>query len=249
MEQSPTIKSISSALCKAQAEYKPIKRNAVNPFFKSRYADLAQVCETLMPLLVKHGISVTQPTDDYDGVTYVQTQFMHGESGEWIRGKYPVKPIKQDPQAQGSATTYARRYALCAMAGIAVEGDDDDGAAGSGTHRQSVVQAPTQQPTQPKKAAAKQSPPAKQVPQEDKEPEFNPDAQATEQQLDFMQAVLTKAGVGAAKVLERFGKEKLNDLTLGECRKVVEGCTTKIAQAEAYAQAQQAQAEAQAQQS
>lgn len=126
---SPTIGKITAALLDAQAEFKPAVKNATNPHFQSKFVDLAGVIEAVGEALRKHRIAVVQPTDrDEDGTTVLLTRLIH-ESGEFLGGRYPVKGVKPDPQAEGSALTYARRYALMAMVGIAPE--DDDGHAAS----------------------------------------------------------------------------------------------------------------------
>jgi hypothetical protein len=73
----------------------------------------------------------------------------HAESGEWIKGVLTIKPVKADPQGIGSALTYARRYALCAMVGIAPD-DDDDGEAAMG--RPQTTPAPPRQQQPPRQA-------------------------------------------------------------------------------------------------
>jgi len=129
--QSESIAKLSEALAKAQGEMGHAHKAADNPFFKSKYADLPAVIDAARPHLSNHGLSVVQVTDiTPDGITLV-TQLSHS-SGEWIRGTYPVRPVKQDPQGFGSALTYARRYAYQSMVGIATSTDDDDGNAASG---------------------------------------------------------------------------------------------------------------------
>lgn len=111
-----------------QGELKNATLNKTNPHFKSRYADLAGIRETVMPVLAKHGFSIIQYTDiGADGFCLV-TMLLH-ESGEHIQGRYPLPELLEKPQAMGSAVTYARRYALSAMCGIAAEEDDDGEAA------------------------------------------------------------------------------------------------------------------------
>lgn len=125
MPQSETIGNLAKAIALAQAELKPVKREAENPFFKSRYADLASVWEALKPFN-KHGIAISQvPFDAGEGMIGLTTQLSH-ESGEWIAGNLALPVSKGDAQGVGSAITYARRYALGCMTGVVTE-DDDDG--------------------------------------------------------------------------------------------------------------------------
>jgi len=129
--QSESIAKLSEALAKAQGEMGHAQKAADNPFFKSKYADLPAVIDAARSHLSKYGLSVIQVTDfTPDGISLI-TQLNHS-SGEWIRGSYPVRPVKQDPQGFGSALTYARRYAYQSMVGIATSLDDDDGNAASG---------------------------------------------------------------------------------------------------------------------
>lgn len=130
MQQSETINELAAALAKAQGHIKGAAKDTNNPFFKSKYADLASVWEACRSALSDNGLSVVQTTagDNAETVT-VETQLNHS-SGQWIRGSLTMKPTKADPQGMGSTITYARRYALAAMVGVAPE--DDDGNAGSG---------------------------------------------------------------------------------------------------------------------
>jgi len=120
-------KGLYAALAAAQAEMGPALKDSTNPAFKSKYADLASVMAACMPALSKHGIAVLQPAYDDDAGRYVKTIFVHGESGETVECRVPLIVAKNDMQGYGSAVTYARRYGLMGMAGIAPE--DDDGAA------------------------------------------------------------------------------------------------------------------------
>jgi hypothetical protein len=105
---------------------KPAPKGKANPFFKSSYADLTACGEAARAALADNGLAVIQSTEfDGDGVSLV-TVLVH-ESGQWVRGRYPVRPAKPDPQSVGSAITYARRYAFCAMVGMTAEEEDDDG--------------------------------------------------------------------------------------------------------------------------
>lgn len=124
-----SIANLADALCKAQGEMEGAKKTSNNPHFRSAYADLESVWDACREPLTKHGLAVIQsPMGDGDHVV-LETMLVH-TSGEFIRRKLPIRPTKQDPQGVGSAITYARRYALMAMVGLAPE--DDDGNAASG---------------------------------------------------------------------------------------------------------------------
>ena len=122
---SPKIDKLAAALAKAQSEIRGAKKSSTNPFFKSDYADLDTVIKSCFPQLTKNGLSVIQGNDTCDkGSFYVTTMLLH-ESGQWIKSKLKM-PIggKKDAQAVGATITYARRFSLSAMVGIAQTDDD-----------------------------------------------------------------------------------------------------------------------------
>lgn len=121
MNKSESIKQIAEALCKFQANIGKIKKEAENPFFKKKYASLANILDVIQKPLSDANLSFCQLPDG-DSLT---TILMHN-SGEWISASYvmPVAKIN-DPQAMGSAITYARRYALGSILGLNIDEDDD----------------------------------------------------------------------------------------------------------------------------
>lgn len=127
MNKSESIAALAAALAKAQAEMSNAIKSSENPHFKSRYADLAEVLNTVRPVMAKHGIAVLQMPSFAAGVASVETMMMHS-SGEWISNTCSAPVSKQDAQGVGSAITYLRRYSLAAFAGIAQEDDDANGA-------------------------------------------------------------------------------------------------------------------------
>jgi len=127
-----TDKTIYAALVAAQAEMDPARKQAENPHLRSKYADLASVMAACMGALHKHGFAVIQPTvQDDSGGQFVETILLH-TSGEKLSCRVPLIIGKNDMQGLGSAMTYARRYGLMTMAGIAPEDDDGEGAKGNG---------------------------------------------------------------------------------------------------------------------
>ncbi|MGB1216147.1 MAG: ERF family protein [Pikeienuella sp.] len=120
---------IAVALAVAQAKMGKALKSSQNPHFKSKYADLASVVDACMPALNECGIAVIQPTTDDEGGRFVETILIHGESGEQLSCRVPLIIQKNDMQGYGSAVTYARRYGLMSMAGIAPEDDDGNAAA------------------------------------------------------------------------------------------------------------------------
>lgn len=129
MNKSESIAKLAEALSKAQGQIKNAVKDSANPYFKSKYADLASVWDACRNELAANGLAVVQIPAMRDGKVCVTTVLMHS-SGEWIDGDLELTPVKSDPQGAGSAITYARRYALAGFAGIAPE--DDDGNAASG---------------------------------------------------------------------------------------------------------------------
>jgi len=125
---SESIGNIATALSQFQGEVQNPANIANNPFFKSKYAPLAEVLNTVRPVLAKYGLSVIQNTHNSDDKVYVHTLLMH-KSGEWIESDpLELKVEKNTPQGVGSAITYGRRYALSAITGVASEEDDDGNA-------------------------------------------------------------------------------------------------------------------------
>lgn len=120
------MKQIATALVQAQKAFAPALKNAYNPHFKNKYADLAACVEAVIDALNSNGIALVQKSYDCVGGIMVETVFVH-ESGEMLECgilQFPV--VKNDPPAYMSALTYARRGSLMAACGIAPE--DDDGA-------------------------------------------------------------------------------------------------------------------------
>ena len=124
-----THKTIASALAAAQMQMGKALKQSNNPHFKSKYADLGSVMDACMPALNAVGIAVIQPAGEDEFGRYVETRLIHGESGEMLTCRVPLIVNKNDMQGYGSAVTYARRYGLMAMAGIAPEDDDGNAAA------------------------------------------------------------------------------------------------------------------------
>ena len=148
--------TLAEALAAFQAEVPTIRKDnearvaSQKGSYTYAYADLSDVTEKVMPLLGKHGLSFTAaPTQTKHG--FVLKYALRHTSGNDLRGTYPLPPANTSPQALGSAITYARRYALCAVTGVAPGGDDDD------AHQ--AQPAPQQQPQQraaaPRRAAEK----------------------------------------------------------------------------------------------
>jgi hypothetical protein len=123
MNKSESIKNIAGALVKFQASVSKVSKESNNPFFKSKYASLANILDTIQKPLSECGLAISQFPDG----NALTTIIVHAESGEWMESSYVMPVAKQnDPQAMGSAMTYARRYALGSILNLNID-DDDDG--------------------------------------------------------------------------------------------------------------------------
>lgn len=155
MKTSENINELAVALNKAQSDFMVAKKDAKNPFFKSKYATLNSVYEAVAPALLSNGFTIIQPIVDNN----VETTLVHA-SGQFITSSCPIVCAKQnDPQAMGSAITYARRYSLASLLGVMTDEDDDgEKAMGRQTKQASApekkepqkpVPAPTEKPKEP----------------------------------------------------------------------------------------------------
>jgi hypothetical protein len=124
MTKSDSIGQIAAALAQAQGEIENATKGSVNPHFKSKYADLAEILSTVRPVFSKFDLSFCQMPSFADGKATVETILMH-KSGEWLASSLSA-PVgaKQDAQQVGACVTYLRRYSMAAIAGIAQEDDD-----------------------------------------------------------------------------------------------------------------------------
>jgi hypothetical protein len=146
MTKSESISELAKALTKAQADFGPLLKGAANPFFKSRYADLSSVMDVARGPLSENGLCFVQTTDESDASSIIlETTLIH-VSGEWLSGRLKMPLTKSDPQGFGSAMTYARRYSLQAILGLAAEDDDAESAVrGKGNERKQASSNPAPQ--------------------------------------------------------------------------------------------------------
>ena len=157
MQMSEKIDLLATALAKAQAEIVGAKKDSENPFFESKYADLAACWDACREPLSKNGLSVVQTTQRgepvkiewevtekgsgeikkfaVDTVELVVTTLLLHESGQWIMSHLPMIPRDASPQGIGSALTYGRRYGFAAIVGVAQVDDDGNQASGRGTQK------------------------------------------------------------------------------------------------------------------
>jgi len=135
MTRSDQVNELAAALAKAQGEILAAKKDSENPHFRSKYADLGSVWDAIRAALTKHGLSVVQSprlltSSEKVWFLEVETSMFHA-SGQFLSDVLAVPLASPTAQGIGSATTYARRYALAAFAGVAAAGEDDDGNAAS----------------------------------------------------------------------------------------------------------------------
>jgi hypothetical protein len=191
MRQSEAVKEIGGALAKAQAEMGRVLRDKTAKVptksggsYSFDYADLASVLDVVKPALAKHGIAVVQAAGiEGDRVT-VETRLLHA-SGEWLESTLAMKPDDLSPQKIGSAVTYARRYALSSMVGVASE-EDDDGNGAQGNNAETKGRAATK-------------------PVESKRPGRTAPASPEARKAD-LKARMVKAGIQGAHVPEKLGE-------------------------------------------
>lgn len=143
MKTSETIQELFKALVKASGELKNPVKNAVNPHFKNRYADLTSIIEAIRKTLAENGLAVIQGVECEGALVKVQTRILH-ISGEWIESEITMQSESANPQKIGSAITYGRRYGLSAILGISADDDDDGAIASEKPKQQTPKQAPKQ---------------------------------------------------------------------------------------------------------
>lgn len=137
MTRSEEIKDFAAAFCLVQAEVEGAKKDSENPHFRSKYADLASIWDACRGPLTKHGFSVIQSPRLVGGgenswIAEVETTILH-KSGQFLSDVIAIPVTRADAQGVGSAVTYARRYALSALVGVAPEDDDGEGAVARGS--------------------------------------------------------------------------------------------------------------------
>ena len=126
-------KTLVEALCEFQKHHHAAGLDGDNPFFKSKYTTLAQALSAIQPA-TEYGLCHSQLNEyeilpDGQILTIVVTKLMHVSGDEPIISRFPVPKLPSNPknvhQEAGSAQTYARRYGLLSVYGLA--NDDDDG--------------------------------------------------------------------------------------------------------------------------
>ena len=220
MKSSEQIDQLAAALATAQESLPSVPKthSATIPTkgggsYGYRYADLADSVAAATPILAANGLSIAQ-TPEWDGTTDVITTRLMHLSGQWIEGTMRLFLATETPQAHGSAITYGRRYAYCAICGIVAD-EDDDGAAA----QQSA-------PTTTRHAAPRQADPET----GEVRPQASTTALVSEKQLGFMSGLFNAKGfpddhgVRVAYVKAIIGRdvEKAADMTKAEASQVID---------------------------
>ena len=122
--RSTSLVELTKALSAFQGAIRSVPKRSVNPFYKSKYADLDAVWDMCRTPLSEHGLAVVQTPVEIDGKMYLETMLLH-TSGESITAYLALNVKELTPQSVGSAITYARRYSMSAMLGISADEDDD----------------------------------------------------------------------------------------------------------------------------
>lgn len=135
-------KTLAEALAAFQADLPKIKKSSTNPHFHSKYASLEDISNVVLPALAKHGMSWSTAPQMQDG-KFVLHYCLTLSKAEQIEGDWPLPEPSANVQTTGSHLTYARRYCLCAVTGVAPDEDDDGNAAsGSKPETKPAVQPP-----------------------------------------------------------------------------------------------------------
>lgn len=236
--------TLAQALAAFQADPPVLKKNKAG--HQSKYADLVQVNETVLARLNALGVIYTcAPTRLDDGQFVLEYRLTHVPSNDSITGRYPLK-LSENPQQMGSAITYARRYVLLSLTGVAAEDEDDDGQAASGRRT-------AQRAVQPRQRAAEQAgerPTAQRAQRQTGRPPLpgeQPDEQPgrfaggpiTDAQQRKLHACLREAGIGTrdeglAYISDVLDKEvnSTKELTKVEAARVIDRLERFIAQQE-----------------
>ncbi len=123
-------KDIYEALFAFQADPPSLTKDGYNPHFKNKYVTLEQVVDRVIPALREQGIMALQPVSNVGEASALCTILRHMPSGTQMEYEMPLVMDRVAPQAQGSAITFARRYALLSFLGL-VSDEDNDAQTGS----------------------------------------------------------------------------------------------------------------------
>lgn len=233
LKKSESIQNLTKAMAEFQKAVKQPVKNADNPYFGSKYVPLESLVKAVMETGSPLGISFMQYTQvNENGDLGLCTVVMHS-SGEYMEfPPLPIRPENNRPQATGSAITYARRYSLSSIFGIASE-EDDDGNEASGLTRQVEQQA-----KQPTKQQQKQQPKA----QQKQQIKLNDATKLIEEYWVKFEKIGVNVGEVKQFICERYNVSKIADIpisTLLQSLQAVYNVKSKRKDAEIHQQEEQ----------
>lgn len=188
--------NINQAFLEAQKKIKPVKKDGTNPYFNSRYATLSAVFDNVKEILNEAGFSILQPV--MGDKVKTRLLFTDGTTIE-DEGTPIVCKVDNDPQAQGSAITYARRYGLMSLLGLPADDDDAESATGRG---ENVTPRP-QPKTETKEAKSNEL--------------------ASEAQIRAIFAISKSKGVSEEELKEKFHFDHIDKLTKQTASEIITG--------------------------
>jgi len=212
IKQSESLAALAPALAKAQSQIKVAVKDAVNPHFRSKYADLGAVWDACRDALTSNGLSIVQmPVDSEPGRVALCTMLLHS-SGEFLTSTVSTKITKDDPQGVGSALTYLRRYALAACVGVVAD-EDDDGNAASQRNGQSQQQARPAAPQSSRAAAV--------APRAAEQQVASGGTLATERQKQMLQRMANERSLDLGTTVQEQYHCNLADLTMDQAGQLI----------------------------
>ena len=229
MKHSDELKNIAKALAKFQADIKDPARDKDNPYFKSKYVALDGLLDAVRPVLATNGLSFIQSPVSNGQDMGVTTLLMH-DSGEWIESDpFVLHAVKNDPQAGGSAITYARRYSLSAVLGVAWDDDDDANIATKGPRGRSNARE-----TASKGNHIQNNAKAEKTPPQQAQPKKTPTTvhDYYELTIDWAREHKAVAFIGPL-ITEKFNKHKFETLTLPEAKAFYDNIESLVKEAQA----------------
>ena len=213
--KSESITNLVKALTTFQGKMTAVKKDATNPFYKSKYATLDTIWETIRKPLSENGLSIVQTMNLIEGNSVLETTLYH-TSGEWISGTQLVNPVKDDPQSLGSAISYARRYSLSALLGVVSDEDDDANIATKQETKQEAKVPPRQNnpllADPPEKSEGITVPQTKKIHALAKEKGISPEEARAYMQKTFKKSSTKELTKGEASTMIEF----LNEIVPGE---------------------------------
>jgi len=231
--RSESVKEIATALSNFQGKMAAVKKDSVNPFYKSKYASLDTIWETIRKPLSENGLSVAQTMNLIEDKSVLETTLYH-TSGEWISGTQLVNPVKNDPQGLGSAITYARRYSLSAILGLVSDDDDDANTATKPEVKQEVkapvkpipptIETATSKPVPTTDTSGITIPQTKKIHATAKEKQFSAEEARAYMQKTFKKNSTKELTKDEASIMIEFLNEiKVNDIPLVRAAKELGG--------------------------